>query len=131
MRRVASCVLALSAACWVAPSPAILAASDSATEVVTLTGEVEAVDENEEGVVTSVAVFDPDYGSVLIDSAGKGRQLLDLVDSTVRVHGTIEELDEESGFLFLMHVTGFEELDPSESEEDEGWSEKAAQEPEA
>jgi hypothetical protein len=91
-----------------------------ATETVTLNGEVEAADYDEDGTVIDVAIFDGEWGSVLVLRTGKGAKLLNHVGAVVSATGEIRELDDESGYLYSIEVTSYSIDSPVEPEEDLG-----------
>jgi hypothetical protein len=83
----------------------------------TITGEVEPAEHDEDGDVSSVGIYDNDWGWVVISNTGKGEELLDHVGDVVTVTGTIEELDDGRGPAHVMEVSSYSIDEPAEPEE--------------
>ena len=77
------------------------------TEQVTVTGLIGVADQDDEGNVTAVEIWDSELGSVLIDNSGMGKELLDFVGVEVTITGTIEELDDDSGYDYRISVAEY------------------------
>jgi hypothetical protein len=101
----------------------ILAAGATAAEdqeVFTLNGDVEpAAYDEETGDVVAVAIYDNEWGVVLIANAGKGKELLDHVGAVVTATGPIRELDSYSEFAYEITVTRYTIEQPAEPAQDE------------
>jgi hypothetical protein len=93
----------LVSALW-AQVPAVERAQGAEPDVDTVVGEVEVVDEDDEGNVTAVSIYDSELGSVLVADNGKGRELLELVGSTVEATGMITELGDDQDFGYEIVV---------------------------
>lgn len=91
--------LAMSASC--------LGPVTAETEAVTLTGEVEAADFDDDGGVAAVAIYDFEWGSVLVAGDSKGKELLDHVGDVVRASGYVEPLDDDSGYFHLIRIQSY------------------------
>lgn len=83
----------------------------------TITGEVEPAEHDEDGDVSSVGIYDNDWGWVVISNTGKGKELLHHVGAVVTVTGTIEELDDGRGPANVMEVSSYSIDEPAEPEE--------------
>lgn len=102
-------VLAIGAA-----SPAI-----ANQESVTLKGEIEAADYDDDGEVASAAVYDDEWGWVLIVGQGKGRELLSHVGSTAEITGQLDEIDDpDSDYSYAIKVASYKIVEPAEEPED-------------
>jgi hypothetical protein len=113
-----------SAGGWIVPLVLFLGSFAAASaEVVTLNGEVDpAAYDEETGNLVSVAIFDSEWGSVLVSPGGKGAELLGHVGAVVTVTGTIEELGEDSDYEYAIKVTSYtidESAEPEEEPEDD------------
>jgi hypothetical protein len=92
----------------------------AAEETVTISGEIEAADYDDDGEVNQVAVFDSEWGSVLVLKSGKGNELLSLVGVIVSATGELSELDDDSGYSYAIEVTSYTIDEPPDPEEDPG-----------
>jgi hypothetical protein len=92
-------------------------------EDVTIEGEIEEAEYDEErGTVTTVSIWDSEWGSVLISNQGKGRELLSQIGAVAKVTGTIRELDDGSGFAYVIQVSSYTietPADPDDYPDDE------------
>ena len=90
------------------------------SEQVTVSGEIEAAELNEDGVATKVAIYDGEWGLVLIAGSGKGKELLKHVGEYAEVWGALEELGGENEYDYVMTVSGYvlEELEQPEEDLD-------------
>ena len=104
-----------------ASAPGLFAEEDK--ERVTITGEIEAVDYDEQDMPTAVSVFDTEWGEVVIAHTGKGKELLKQVGALVEVTGRIDELADNGDFVYQLAVhsytileqapdSGYDESDP-------------------
>jgi len=84
----------------------------------TIRGEVEAANYDEDGRVTKVAVYDDEWGAVLVLENGKGTELLKHVGVLVSATGNIRELDDDSGYSYAIEVTSYTIDEPAEPDED-------------
>lgn len=89
-------------------------------EEVTISGEVEAADYDEDGNVIDVAIYDEEWGSVFVLRTGKGSALLNHVGEVVSATGEIRELDDDSGYLYSIEVASYSSGEPEEPSEDPG-----------
>jgi hypothetical protein len=85
---------------------------------VTLNGEIEVAEYDDDGNAASVMVYDSEWGSVLISNEGKGKELLNHVGAVAKVTGTIVELDDDSGYSYAIKVTGYTIEEPTEPEDE-------------
>ncbi|MDX1387579.1 MAG: hypothetical protein R3344_00190 [Acidobacteriota bacterium] len=88
-------------------------------EVVTLQGDIETAEYDDDGNVSAVSVYDGDWGSVLIRNHGKGAELSRHVGAVAKVTGTIVELDDDSGYSYAITATSYTIVTPAESEEED------------
>lgn len=95
---------ALIACAVVALAGALAFANEDPT---TLSGEIEIAQTDDDGNVKAVAIYDVEWGSVLISNNEKGKELLKHVGELATVNGTIVELDEESDYLYEIRVTSY------------------------
>jgi hypothetical protein len=86
------------------------------TETSTIRGEVEVADYDEDGAVTEVAIYDDEWGSVLVLASGKGSELLDQIGAVVSATGEIRELDGDRGYSYAIEVTSYTIDEPAEPE---------------
>jgi hypothetical protein len=87
-------------------------------EDVTIEGEIEEAEYDEEsGAVTTVSIWDSEWGSVLVSNQGKGRELLNHVGAVAKVTGTIRELDDGSGFPYVIQVSSYTIEEPAEPDD--------------
>jgi hypothetical protein len=85
---------------------------------VTLNGEIEVAEYDDDGNAASVMVYDSEWGEVLVSKEGKGKELLNHVGAVAEVTGTIVELDDDSGYSYAIQVTGYTIEEPAEPEDD-------------
>lgn len=94
-----------------------------AAEPVTLQGEIEIVEYDDDGNVASVAIYDEERGSILVSNSGKGRDLLEHVGAYVEVSGRLVESQENDLYEFQVVVTGYKvkrpEDDPDDDQDDD------------
>jgi hypothetical protein len=91
-------------------------------ELQTITGEVEPAEHDENGDVSSVGIYDDEWGWVVIANEGKGKELLAHVGAVVKASGTITEPDDESGTKYVMKVSSYSIEEPAEPWDDpEDW----------
>jgi hypothetical protein len=95
------------------------AAENEATVV--LKGEIEPSDYDDDGEVRAVSIYDDEWGDVLISLEGKGKALLEHVGAVAEVRGTIRELDDDSGYPYVIRVTAYEIHEPAEPEDYPDW----------
>jgi hypothetical protein len=88
---------------------------------VTLNGEIQVADYDDDGNATSVMVYDSEWGSVLISKEGKGKELVNHIGAVAKVTGIIVELDDDSGYSYAIKVTGYTIEEPAEPEDDPDW----------
>jgi hypothetical protein len=88
-----------------ASAPGLFAEEDQ--KQVTITGEIEAVDYDEQDMPTAVSVFDAEWGEVLIAHTGKGKELLKQVGALVELTGRIEELADNGDFVYQLTVQSY------------------------
>ena len=81
---------------------------------VTLKGYIDAAEYDDEGNVTSVSIYDTEWGAVLISKEGKGKELIAHVDAGVELTGRIVELDDESGYSYEITVSAFKLEEPED-----------------
>lgn len=81
---------------------------------VTLTGEIEVAEYDDDDKVVSVMLYDSEWGSVLVAREGKGKELLGHVGAIVTVTGTLFEPDDDSGYSQAIRVTGYTIKEPAE-----------------
>jgi hypothetical protein len=86
---------------------------------VTITGMLEPAEMDDHGAVFAVTIYDGEYGTVLVLDEGKGADLVEHVGEEVTLTGTIEELDEESGYLYGIIVSRYILHDAEEDIEQE------------
>ena len=86
-------------------------------ETATISGEVEATEYDEDGNVIEVAIYDDDWGSVLVWQNEKGAELLDLVGAIVSATGDLREHDDDP-FPYTISVTDYTVEEPAEPEGD-------------
>ena len=86
--------------------------------VVTLKGYIDIAESDDDGNVASVSIYDSEWGSVLISKEGKGSELLKHVDAEVELTGQIVELDDDSGYAYVITVASFKLEKPEEPEDD-------------
>jgi hypothetical protein len=103
IRRIFSCFLIamLVVAFWAG-------AQEPEPDVGTIVGEVEVAAEDDEGNVIAVSIYDGEWGSVLVADNARGRELLDLVGSTVEATGMITELGDGEDFDYEILVQSYE-----------------------
>lgn len=89
-----------------------------AEEKVTLKGEIEVAESDHDGTVLSVAIYDDEWGSVLILSTGQGKALLGHAGKVATVSGTLVEPDEDSGYSHAIRVSSYV-LDESDEKDDD------------
>jgi hypothetical protein len=90
--------------------------------IVTLKGAIEVAAYDDDGAVEAVAVYDSDWGEVLVSNEGKGKELLDHVGAFAEITGTIVEIDEDShGFEYEIIVTTYTIEGSEDLENDEDW----------
>ena len=87
-------------------------------ETVTITGEIEAAYYDDDGNVTQVAIYDGEWGSVLVLKSGKGAELLNHLGAFVSATGEIRELDDDSDYSYAVEVASYTIDEPAEPEED-------------
>jgi hypothetical protein len=88
-------------------------------EVFTLEGEVEpAAYDDETGDVTAVAIYDGEWGVVLVSPSGKGKELLNHVGALVTATGPITELEADSEFAYEIKVSRYTIVQPGDTAED-------------
>lgn len=94
---------------WAGLALAALAgmAAVAAIEPVTLSAAIEVADYDDDGNVASVMIFVAEHGSILIDNEGKGKELLDHVGEWATITGTLEALDGEGGYDYVIQVEDF------------------------
>lgn len=91
---------------------------------ITFTGTLDLAATDDNGSVTAVEIYEPEFGTVLVTRNGKGPELLAHVGEEVTLTGTIEELNDDSGYLFGITVTRYtlldveQESDPDNEEQD-------------
>jgi hypothetical protein len=85
--------------------------SEESQEQFTITGEVEAVERDEQNTPTAVSLFDSEWGEVLIAPTGRGKELLKHVGALVEATGRIEELADNGDFIYQMTVQSFNILE--------------------
>jgi hypothetical protein len=91
-------------------------------KIVSIKGEIEAAAYDDDGAVEAVAIYDSDWGKVLISNGGKGKELLDHVGAFVEVTGKIVEIDEDShGFAYEIIVTTYAIDESEDPEYEEEW----------
>jgi hypothetical protein len=79
-----------------------------AEEEVTIEGEIEEGEyDGESGAPVNVSIWDSEWGSVLVSTQGKGRELLNHIGAVAKVTGTIRELDDGSGFPYVIQVSSY------------------------
>jgi hypothetical protein len=106
------------AASLIAAFVLVLGASIAGSEdTQTIAGEVEPAEHDEDGDVSSVGIYDNDWGWVVISNTGKGKELLDYVGAMVTVTGTIEKIDDGRGPAHVMEVSSYSIDEPAEHEE--------------
>jgi hypothetical protein len=76
-------------------------------ESVTLNGEIEVAEYDDEGNPASVMIFDPEWGSILVSHEGKGKELLNHVGAFVSVTGTVIDLGDDSGYSYAIQVSDY------------------------
>jgi hypothetical protein len=76
-------------------------------EYVTLSGEIEAAEYDDDGGVTSVLVYDVEWGEVLMLNEGKGAELLAHVGEDVSVTGKLVELGDDAEYTYGLKVTAY------------------------
>jgi len=91
-----------------------------AEETVTISGEIEAADYDDDGEVTQVSIYDSEWGSVLVLKGGKGNELLSHVGAVVSAAGELSELDDDSGYSYAIEVTSYTIDEPANPEENPG-----------
>jgi hypothetical protein len=101
----------------VAPGAPALADEDS----VTLNGEIEVAEYDDEGNPTSVMIFDPEWGSILISNEGKGGELMNHVGAIASVTGTVVELNDDSGYSYALHVSDYVIEQPADPNDYPAW----------
>jgi hypothetical protein len=87
-------------------------------ETVTLNGEIEAAQYDDDGNVTAAMVYDAEWGSVLILADGKGGQLINHIGATAEVTGTLRDANEDSDFTYEIRVSAYTILEPAEPYDD-------------
>lgn len=90
-------------------------------EPVTLNGEIEVAEFDEDGEPKAAAIYDSEWGSVLISNAGKGQELLNHVGAIAEITGNLVELDDDSGYSYSITVSDYTIVEPAEGESDEAW----------
>jgi len=94
--------------------------AEEGQEQFTITGEIEAVEQDEQNTPTAVSLFDTEFGEVLIAPTGKGKELLKHVGALVEATGRIEELPDNGDFIYQMTVQSFTILEQApDSSQDE------------
>lgn len=88
---------------WAEPEEA---RDDDEPTPVTVVGDVEIADEDDEGDIRQVYIMDLDLGPVLVANEARGRELHAHVGRTVKVKGQLEESD-EPGFEHQVRVASF------------------------
>ena len=88
---------------------------------VTLNGEIEIAEYDDDGNAVSVMVYDSEWGSVLISKQGKGKELLNHVGAVVKVTGTIVELDDDTGLSYAIQVGAYTIEKPAKPGSDMDW----------
>jgi len=113
---LATCVLAAVVLALLAVAPT--AAGEA--EAMSVSGEIEISEYDDDGNVAQVTIYDSEWGSVLVLNNGKGAELLKHVGAVVTATGDIRELDEDSGYSYAIQVTSFTIDEPVEPEEEPG-----------
>jgi hypothetical protein len=93
-------------------------------EAVTLNGEIEVAEYDDDGNVLSVMVYDSEWGSVLVSGEGKGKELLKHVGAVAKVTGTLVELDDESFYSYSIRVSSFSIEEAAEPDDDPDWDQE-------
>jgi len=85
-------------------------------------GTIEAVEQDDDGNVTVVSLYDNEWGPVLISSEGKGEELLDHVGAVATLTGTIVETGDHDRFPYVITVSDYvieEHFEPEDEPDDE------------
>jgi hypothetical protein len=90
-------------------------------ESVTLNGEIEVAEYDDDGNAASVMVYDSKWGEVLVSKEGKGKELLNHVGAVAKVTGIIVELDDDSDYSYAIKVSGYTIEEPTDPEDDPDW----------
>lgn len=98
------------------PSTVGLVAAETAPQ--TVRGELGIAEEDDDGNVSRVYVYDLDRGSVLIADTDKGRELLRHLGATVKVKGSLAESDDPA-YDWVIDVMSFEVQDLDEDDPDD------------
>ena len=106
---------ALAAVLLAAPGVAPALADES--EAVTVSGEVEAAEYDDDGNVTQVAIYDEEWGSVLVLRTSKGAELMNHVGAMVTANGVVRELEDDSGYSYSIEVASYTIDEPAEPED--------------
>jgi len=124
--RIVCLGLATLLVCWIAAVSVHRAAPAKAT----ISGEIEAAAQDDGGIVTAVAVYDGEWGLVLIASTGKGKELLKHVGEYAEIQGTLEEQADDAEHDYVMTVSAYvlEDLDYSEEDLDSSGEDTDGQE---
>jgi hypothetical protein len=97
----------------VAGSPAI-----ADEESVTLNGEIEVAEYDEDGNVASTAIYDSEWGFVLISNEGKGIELLAHIGALATVTGEVVKVDDDNGYSHTIIVSSYTIVEPAEPQPD-------------
>jgi hypothetical protein len=103
-----SCLVTVMIMTFVVPQ---LMLAEEDPEVGTIVGEIDVASEDDEGNVTGVWIYDGEWGSVLVASTGKGRELLTHVGATVEATGILTELGEEDDFDYQIQIQSYKLLE--------------------
>jgi hypothetical protein len=97
---------------WIVAS----AVTDSVQQT-TVHGELGIAEEDDDGNVTRVYVYDLDRGSVLVADTAKGRELIRHLGSRVKVEGKLAE-SADPAYDWMIEVTAFAIQDEDEYPDD-------------
>jgi hypothetical protein len=92
---------------------AVISHAEDGQQQITITGDVETADRDEQDMPTAVSIFDIEWGDVLIAPAGKGKELLKQVGAFVEATGDIEELTDNGDFTYQLTVKSYTILEQS------------------
>jgi len=106
--------------CVIAALTGFVALADEEQEggtMVTLSGEIEVAEYDDDGNTAAVMVYDQEWGSVLVAAGGKGDELLDQVGAIAKLTGKLTELDENSNYGYSIRVSSYSIEVPADTDD--------------
>jgi hypothetical protein len=113
------CALAVFAVAVFVGSVALAEEEEGTT--VTISGEIEVAEYDDDGNAAALMVYDQEWGSVLVAAGGKGDELMEHVGEIASLKGKLTELDEDSDYDYSIRVTSYTFGEPEEPDTSEDW----------